>query len=121
MMKEEKKMESVWRRALERRQTESLSSNFSHRMMERIHIEAERQRKRRARMGWGVLLTFVFILLGVGVYFLCFYLDLRLSDYLPSMSGWRNSFLFKFYGTIALLALALLGADYWLHKKYIWK
>lgn len=35
-------MNSVLRQALERRQTEHLSSNFSYRMMERVRLEAER-------------------------------------------------------------------------------
>ena len=34
-------MNSVLRQALERRQTEHLSSNFSYRMMERVRLEAE--------------------------------------------------------------------------------
>ena len=49
-------MNSVLRQALERRQTEHLSSNFSYRMMERVRLEAERQRKRRVRIGWMALL-----------------------------------------------------------------
>ena len=57
-------MNSVLRQALERRQTEHLSSNFSYRMMERVRLEAERQRKRRVRIGWMALLTSVFSLLG---------------------------------------------------------
>ena len=44
-------MNSVLRQALERRQTEHLSSNFSYRMMERVRLEAERQRKRRVSKG----------------------------------------------------------------------
>lgn len=62
-------MNSVLRQALERRQTEHLSSNFSYRMMERVRLEAERQRKRRVRIGWMALLTSVFSLLGFGIYF----------------------------------------------------
>ena len=34
---------------------------------------------------------------------------------------YTSSSLFGFYVYIALLALVLLGLDYWLRKKYIWK
>ncbi len=84
-------MNSVLRQALERRQTEHLSSNFSYRMMERVRLEAERQRKRRVRIGWMALLT-----------------DVR-----------QDSSLLKFYVYIASLVLILLGIDSWLRKKYI--
>lgn len=30
----------------------------------------------------------------------------------------RDTFLFKFYSIIAVLALVLLGLDYWVRKKY---
>ena len=50
-MEEERKIKentgNMLKQALERRQTEQLSSNFSYRMMERIHLEAEKQTKRK--------------------------------------------------------------------------
>ena len=103
-------MNSVLRQALERRQTEHLSSNFSYRMMERVRLEAERQRKRRVRIGWMALLTSVFSLLGFGIYFI---------DYLPQTDVRQDSSLLKFYVYIASLVLILLGIDSWLRKKYI--
>ena len=55
-MEEERKIKentgNMLKQALERRQTEQLSSNFSYRMMERIHLEAEKQTKRKTSIGW---------------------------------------------------------------------
>lgn len=112
---------SALKQALERRQTSSLSSNFSYRMMLQVHLEAEKQRKRKVSIGWLALFVSAFSLLGIGVYFLFFYLDVRFKDYLPQMDIQQSFSLFKFYGYIALLVLILLGVDYWLRKKYIWK
>ena len=51
-METEKKIEdnmrSALKQALERRQMERLSSNFSYRMMGHIRLEAEKQRKRKS-------------------------------------------------------------------------
>ena len=53
-MEEERKINentgNMLKQALERRQTERLSSNFSYRMMERVHQEAEKQTKRKTRI-----------------------------------------------------------------------
>ncbi|WP_336594332.1 hypothetical protein [Bacteroides acidifaciens] len=124
-METEKKIEdnmrSALKQALERRQMEVLSSNFSYRMMGHIRWEAEKQRKRKARISWVALLTSVLALLGLGIYFLFFYVDINFTDYLPQTDVRSEAPLLKFYIYIALLVLILLGVDYWLRKKYIWK
>lgn len=124
-METEKKIEdnmrSALKQALERRQMEVLSSNFSCRMMGHIRREAEKQRKRKARISWVALLTSVLALLGLGIYFLFFYVDINFTDYLPQTDVRSEAPLLKFYIYIALLVLILLGVDYWLRKKYIWK
>ena len=124
-METEKKIEdnmrSALKQALERRQVERLSSNFSYRMMGHIRLEAEKQRKRKARISWVALLTSVLALLGLGIYFLFFYVDINFADYLPQTDVRSEAPLLKFYIYIALLVLLLLGVDYWLRKKYIWK
>ena len=124
-METEKKIEdnmrSALKQALERRQVERLSSNFSYRMMGHIRLEAEKQRKRRAKISWVALLTSVLALLGLGIYFLFFYVDINFADYLPQTDVRSEAPLLKFYIYIALLVLILLGVDYWLRKKYIWK
>lgn len=124
-METEKKIEdnmrSALKQALERRQMERLSSNFSYRMMGHIRLEAEKQRKRKAKISWVALLTSVFALLGLGIYFLFFYVDINFADYLPQTDVRSEAPLLKFYIYIALLVLILLGIDYWLRKKYIWK
>lgn len=122
MMEERKHTDhNVWKQALERRQAGDLPSNFSFRAMERIRLEAGKRQKRAIRLGWVALVASSVSLLGLGVYFLCFYLNIRITDYLPKMDIPQDAFLFKFYGSIAILALVLLGLDYWLRKKYIWK
>lgn len=124
-METEKKIEdnmrSALKQALERRQVERLSSNFSYRMMRHIRLEAEKQRKRKAKISWVALLTSVLALLGLGIYFLFFYVDINFADYLPQTDVRSEAPLLKFYIYIALLVLILLGVDYWLRKKYIWK
>ncbi|CDA86686.1 MULTISPECIES: hypothetical protein [Bacteroides] len=124
-METEKKIEdnmrSALKQALERRQVERLSSNFSYRMMGHIRLEAEKQRKRKAKISWVALLTSVLALLGLGIYFLFFYVDINFADYLPQTDVRSEAPLLKFYIYIALLVLLLLGVDYWLRKKYIWK
>lgn len=124
-METEKKIEdnmrSALKQALERRQMERLSSNFSYRMMGHIRLEAEKQRKRKAKISWVALLTSVFALLGLGIYFLFFYVNINFADYLPQTDVRSEAPLLKFYIYIALLVLILLGVDYWLRKKYIWK
>ena len=112
---------NMLKQALERRQTEQLSSNFSYRMMERIHLEAEKQTKRKTSIGWVALLVSVLALVGLGIYVLTFYLDFSFAGIMPKMNLRQDSSLFAFYVYIALLALVLLALDYWLHKKYIWK
>ena len=78
-MEEERKINentgNMLKQALERRQTERLSSNFSYRMMERVHQEAEKQTKRKTRIGWAALLISALALVGLGVYVLTFYLE----------------------------------------------
>ena len=56
-----------------------------------------------------------------GIYVLTFYLEFNFADVMPQMNVRQDSSLFAFYVYIALLALVLLGLDYWLRKKYIWK
>lgn len=114
-------MGNPMKQALERRQAGHLSSNFSYRMMEQIRMEDEKQKKRRAVIGWIALVLSVLALVGLAVYFLAFYLDFSMTDYLPKMNIRQDSSLFMFYIYIALLVLGLLGLDYWLRKKYFWK
>lgn len=114
-------MGNPMKQALERRQAGHLSSNFSYRMMEQIRMEAEKQKKRRAVIAWTALVLSVLALVGLAVYFLAFYLDFSMADYLPKMNIRQDSSLFMFYIYIALLVLGLLGLDYWLRKKYFWK
>ena len=73
-MEEERKIKentgNMLKQALERRQTEQLSSNFSYRMMERIHLEAEKQTKRKTSIGWVALLVSVLALVATYLLFI---------------------------------------------------
>lgn len=107
--------------ALKRRQAAQLPSNFLYRMMEQVRLEAEKQKKRKAAIGWTALLLSALTLVGLGVYALAVYLDFSFAECMPQLNIRQDASLFSFYVYIALLVLALLGLDYWLRKKYIWK
>ena len=100
-MEEERKIKentgNMLKQALERRQTEQLSSNFSYRMMERIHLEAEKQTKRKTSIGWVALLVSVLALVGLGIYVLTFYLDFSFAGIMPKMNLRQDSSLHSMY------------------------
>lgn len=112
---------NMLKQALERRQTSDLPSNFSYRMMERVQLEVKKKQKCKIRLNIIALSSAVLSVLGLGIYFLVFYLEFNLADYMPSLDIKKDFVLLGFYGYVALLALLLLGLDYWLRKKYIWK
>lgn len=120
-MKAEEGIGNVLKEALARRQTRSLSSNFSFRMMELVHLETEKKYRRKERMGFAFLMIAVLALLGLGGYFLIFKMKFHLCDYILQAEYADSSSIWGFYGYIALLVLGLLGLDYWLRKKFISK
>ena len=65
--------------------------------------------------------AFAYCLLSVSLSESFDYLEFNFADVMPQMNVRQDSSLFAFYVYIALLALVLLGLDYWLRKKYIWK
>lgn len=119
-MEEERKINentgNMLKQALERRQTERLSSNFSYRMMERVHQEAEKQTKRKTRVGWAALLISALALVGLGVYVLTFYLEFNFADVMPQMNVRQDSsfvWILCLYRTpcIGLARIRLLAAQ----------
>lgn len=106
------------KKALERRQTTGLPSNFSFRMMEQVRIEAQKMERRRKRITVFSLGIAVVVLIALVVYCLFFYLGFSIVDFMPHWkpSG-ASSSLLGFYTYIALLSLGLLGVDYWIRKK----
>lgn len=120
-MEEKKDSGNALKQALNRRQTENLPSNFSFRMMELVHVEAEKQRKRKERLGFASLIMAVLALLGLGGYYVIFKLKFCLGDYMLQVEDYKSSPAWGFYCYIALLALVLLGLDYWMRKRNIWK
>lgn len=112
------KTDNTLKQALEKRNSGRLSSNFTFRMMEQIRIEAAKQERRRKRNLLFSLLTALAVLLGTLVYFLFFYLGLKPSELMPHWElSSTSSPLIAFYAYIALLALGLLGMDYWVRRK----
>lgn len=118
-METKKNTGSALKQALERRQTGSLPSNFSFRMMEQIRREAVRQRQRRERTMLIALIAVVVALVSGVASYLILFMDVRLADVtvprlqLPAAS----SPMMGFYCYIALLGFILLGLDYWLRRR----
>ena len=83
-MEEERKINentgNMLKQALERRQTERLSSNFSYRMMERVHQEAEKQTKRKTRVGWAALpVSYTHLLFGGAGLLAAFLIEMKIQ------------------------------------------
>lgn len=118
-MKTATRTENALKQALAQRQADNLSSNFSFRTMDRIRLEAEKKQKRQKRRGAVALAASVAILIGMSVFFLAFYLEIDWKSYLPQTDEQGDVSLIKFYSSMATIILGLLGADYWLRKKYL--
>lgn len=117
-MEENKHSGDILKQVLQKRQTESLPSNFTFRMMEQIRVEAMKQEKRKRRIMFFSLLAALFMIIGSSVFCLFFYLDFKPSDLLPHPELSPASFpLVVFYAYISFLALCLLGLDHWIRKK----
>lgn len=114
-----KDTDSALKQALGRRQTGSLPSNFSFRMMEQIRHEAIRQQKRKERIGFISLLTVVVLLVGGVAGYLFYKMQFRITELtIPSLEYPQTSSpMVAFYCYIAVLGFILLGLDYWLRRK----
>ena len=111
----ETKIDNTLKQVLEKRKSGSLSSNFTFRMMEQIRVETVKQERRKKR---NLLFSLLAVMLGTLVYYLFFYLDFSPSDFMLHLKLSSTSFpLIAFYAYIALLALGLLGIDYWIRRK----
>lgn len=119
MMETTKDTGSALKQALGRRQTGSLPSNFSFRMMEQIGHEAVRQQKRWERIGFISMLAVVVTLVGGVIGYLVYATKFHLSDVtIPTMDLPQvSSPMLGFYCYIAVLGFILLGLDYWLRRK----
>lgn len=118
-METKKDAGSALKQALGRRQTGSLPSNFSFRMMEQIHFEAVRQQKRQERIGFISMLVVVVALVGGVIGYLIYSMNISLSDVtIPTMElPQTSSPMLGFYCYIAVLVFVLLGLDYWLRRR----
>lgn len=116
-METKKEIGNALKQALERRQEGNLPSNFTFRMMERVREEAAKQRKRREQtLLWAVILG-ALSLISLTVYLLVVRMDFSLKDRGLQMEMPTTDFpLMGFYCYIALLALVLLGLDYYLRR-----
>lgn len=117
-MEEEKYSGNVLKQALQKRQTGKLPSNFTYRMMEQIRVEAQKQEKRKRRILLLSLLVALSMIIGSFIFCIFFYLDFKPTDLLRHFEfSPVFSPLVGFYSYISLLALCLLGIDYWIRKK----
>lgn len=121
-METKKDTGSALKQALGRRQTGSLPSNFSFRMMEQIRFEAVRQQKRQERIGFISMLAVVVALVGGVAAYLVYSMNIGLSDMtapvIPAMElPQTSSPMMGFYCYIAVLGFILLGLDYWLRSR----
>lgn len=118
-MEAKKDTGNALKQAVGRRQTGSLPSNFSFRMMEQIRLEAARQQKRRERRGFIALIAVVVALVGGVAGYLFYSMKARLSDVtIPHLElPQTSSPVMGFYCYIAVLGFILLGIDYWLRRK----
>lgn len=118
-METKKDTGNTLKQALERRQTESLPSNFSFQMMEQIRREAIGQQKQRERRGFIALIAVVVALVGGVAGYLISSLKISLSDVtIPQMElPQASSPMLGFYCYIAVLGFILLGIDYWWRHK----
>lgn len=117
-MEENKNSGNMLKQVLQKRQTGSLPSNFTYRMMEQIRMEAIKQEKRKRRNMVLSLLAALFVIIGSSIYCIFFYLDFKPADLLPHPLLSPDSFsLIGFYSYISFLTLCLLGIDYWIRKK----
>ncbi|KAA6342955.1 hypothetical protein EZS27_009326 [termite gut metagenome] len=106
------------KQVLQKRMKSELPSNFTYRMMQQIQLEAEKQHHRKKLISLCSLLTACLSLIGLAVYVFMFYMDFNLSGYISYFKiSFPSSQLMDFYSYIGLLALGLLGIDYWFRQK----
>ena len=111
-METDKKTNSALKQALESRRQGSLSSSFTFRVMEQVHVEALRRRKRKAIAGSVLLITTSLLLIALAVYVLAFRMNIRWNDFMPQVNISESFSMIGFYGYIAVLVLVLLGLDH---------
>lgn len=118
-METKKDTGSALKQALGRRQTGSLPSNFSFRMMEQVRLEVVGQQKRQERIGFISMLVVVVALVGGVMGYLVHSMNISLSEVrIPTMElPQASSPMLYFYCYIAVLVFILLGLDYWLRRR----
>lgn len=112
------KRDNAIKEALKRRQKETLPSNFSFLLMERIQLEAIKQRKKRTIISWTSLIIATCLLIALGIYLLFFYMKVDFLGFINQIKMPQNAYLVCFYIYIALIVIALLCFDRWLRKKF---
>ena len=110
---------NVLKQALEQRKGGNLPSNFSFRMMEKIHQEAILLQKRKDRNLLITLIAVVVLLVGaVAGYFIYEWSTRPVFTELPALDvPDASSPMVGFYCYIAFLGFILLGIDYWFRHK----
>ncbi|MDL2299430.1 hypothetical protein LJC21_01840 [Bacteroides sp. OttesenSCG-928-E20] len=120
-MEEVENRNTALKKALERRGGQELPSNFSYRMMEKVHLEAVRKRKRQKLFVWSSLIAATLLILSMLIYFLFFYMELEPGSVRLAMPQIKTQPLPKammdFYWYIGAIVMILLGLDYVLRNK----
>jgi len=117
MTEKDKNGNNALKQALENRRGPGLPSNFSFRMMEKVHLEAEKKRKRIRNIAWiSLAAACVFILTMLGGFL--YITDFNLAEYMPKLNITSpRGDIMDFYYYIGFLVLVLLGLDYWFRTK----
>lgn len=117
-MNKVKHNDEVLKHALKQRTKGRLPSNFTYQMMERVHLEKKKQERRNKVRSILILAFTSLFLIVLTLYVLVVEMRIDLLNYIPLLSVSEPSpILTTFYGYIAVLALALLGFDYWLRSR----
>lgn len=96
---------------------ETLSVDFTNKVMEQINVEAQRKHRRAARLNFVLLLLASASLIGLTTYLLRAYFSFNIIESLINLRySPESSPIFGFYFYIGFLVLGLLGLDYYLRK-----
>lgn len=112
---------NMLKKALEKREGNGLPFNFSYRMMEKVQLEAEKKRKRQRLIITLSLIAACLFITGLLVYFLFFYLEINVSEYVPILDIKAikiDKSISDFYWFIGGAVVVLLGIDFWIRNRW---
>ena len=117
---EQNQLDKGLRKAMKASASPRLSTNFTFRTMLKVE-EAIRLKelKQEKRLFWATIAASVFLLVGGGVVFACFWGDAFLEMVTNVFVAFaRLDILSSPYAFLSLAVLLLLGFDYWMRRAY---